>query len=177
VSDTVIVGVDPGLAHTASVAVCVRPVKIVAAYTITTKAAGPKPDFPTVMERGAVITERLGLFLATLPNVATIAIESYEDIGGGVKRIAKNGKLIPNRWTTPAVCALIGAKLTALGYSVVWQSPSVVMTRYRDYKRAWSDGRTGLVPGDHLLTNDHLKSAACHALAYIDAHRYERGSA
>lgn len=168
-----IVGIDPGLANTAMVAI--ENGRIVLSRTITTKGAG-KPTFETVMQRGTTIADKLLELFDPLRNVTVVPIEGYEDFGGGYlrKRKKKGGeaeRLVPNRWTTPAVCALIGAKLSSRGYTVVWQSPRLVMTRYAAYKSAWATGRTGLFPGDELITNDHERSAACHALAWIDAHK------
>lgn len=163
---SIVVGIDPGLANTAIVVVVDG--HITGARTVTTKGSGT-PDFPTVMERGSRICAEVERVMADLWNVEAVAIEGYEDFGGGHLR-NRNGRPIPNRWTTPAVCALIGARLGSLGYTVVWQRPSVVMARYAAHKRFWADGKSGLVSGDERLTNDHLRSAAAHALAYIDGH-------
>jgi hypothetical protein len=50
---------------------------------------------------------------------------------------------------------------------------SLVMTHYAGYKQMWAAGQKGIIPGDELVTNDHERSAACHASAYINTHRYE----
>lgn len=163
----IIVGIDPGLANTALVAM--EDDRFSKVATITTEGHG-KPDFAGVMQRGTVIANQVCNLLRDLgSDDLTVAIESYEDFGGGHLR-TRDGKPIPNRWTTPAVCALIGTHIEAAGFRVVWQRPSTVMTQYGAFKRRWAAKQFGLVPGDERLTNDHLRSAACHALAYRDSH-------
>jgi hypothetical protein len=169
----VIVGIDPGLAKTA--VVVLRGGEFIRAKTFTTTGDTGKPNFPSVMERGSTIAAGVTDALDHMCwNVVAVAIESYEDFGGGhLRKSKKSNAPIPNRWTTPAVCALLGYRLEMLGYNVVWQRPSLVMAHYREYKARWAAGVTGIVPGDQLLTNDHLRSAACHALAYADARRFD----
>ncbi|MDA3936945.1 MAG: hypothetical protein PF636_08870 [Actinomycetota bacterium] len=165
--------IDPGLANTA--VLTVDDGRITSSQTWTTKAHGPKPTFAEVMERGNLLADRL-FELLTMPEnrEATVVIEAYEDFGGGHLRIRK-GKPIPNRWTTPVICALLGNTAETCLNDVVWQLASLVMTHYAGYKQMWAAGQKGIIPGDELVTNDHERSAACHAIAYINTHRYEKG--
>ncbi len=169
----IVVGIDPGLESTALVVFTDG--RITDACTFTTKARGPRPDFASVIERGSSQAQRVVEALSEIEHVDAVAIEEYEDFGGGHLR-TRNNKPIPLRWTTPAVCALIGAQVDALGYAVTWQRPSLVMAHYREYKARWAAKQFGIVPGDELLTNDHTRSAACHALAWIAANRTERST-
>ena len=163
----IIVGIDPGLANTAVTAL--EDGRFILAKTIKTPADG-KPQFPEVMARGMSIARQVEQAIKPLPIMdVTVAIEGYEDFGGGHLQ-SRKGKPIPNRWTTPAVCALIGMRLEMAGYKVVWQRPSVVMRQYAPYKQQW-EAKRSIVPGDELLTNDHLRSAGCHALAWSDRRR------
>lgn len=168
---SIVVGIDVGLAKTAIVVL--QDGRFVYAGTITTKSASRRPTFAGVMKRGHDVAQRAFGFLAIkyTSRDMIVAIEGYEDIGGATyKRSKTSNALVPNRWTTPVVCALIGERLEREGFTVVWQSPSVVMSAYRQQKAFWGAKKRGLVPGDELLTNDHLRSAACHALYYRDRH-------
>lgn len=163
----VIIGIDPGLAHT-GIAVVVDPDTILHACTVRTEADGPTPSFTLAMSRARwVATEVVRLLEEYREAIDTVVIEGYEDFGGGHLRTARN------RWTTPIVCALIGDALERRGYTVVWQSASVVMAQYREYKTRWKAGQRGLVGGDSELANDHERSAACHALAYLASAKRE----
>ncbi len=168
---TTVVGIDPGLANTA--VVVLEDGRVTVSKTIATKGEGPRPSFESVMARGLYIAREVADTCDPLWNVTAVAIEGYEDFGGGHLR-TREGKPIPNRWTTPAVCALLGQTLISRNYPVVWQRASVVMRQYGPYKAAWRKGQRGVVPGDSLVTNDHERSALCHALAWMDAHKIER---
>jgi hypothetical protein len=161
-----VVGIDPGLANTGIVVI--EDGRVVFAITLTTKGAG-KPDFASVMERGTLIGKQVREELSLMTGITAVAIEGYEDFGGGHLR-NRDGKPIPNRWTTPAVCALIGVYVSLAGCEPTWQKASTVMGDYRAYKALWAQGRS-IIPGDEKLTNEHLRSAACHALAWIDANK------
>jgi hypothetical protein len=168
----VVVAVDPGLANTGVVVMAGR--KIADAATFKTKSRG-RPDFESVMERGQHMAESVSALVGELSDVEAVVIEEYEDFGGGTyRRSGVSDALVPNRWTTPVVCALIGSRLASLGYNVVWQRPAIVMARYRSHKGYWERKCYGLVEGDTRLTNDHVRSAACHGLAYLDGRRTAR---
>jgi len=148
---------DPGLANTAVIAYDERTRTIVAAKTFTTPADGPTPDFADALKRAELQAARVLAFMA-LHDCTLLVAEKYEDIPGP-QRGAKH------RWTTP----LVLAKLDSRCDGIVWQSPKTVMTRYRSHKATWAAKRFGLVKGDTLLQNDHLRSAGCHLLAWEDA--------
>lgn len=146
---------DPGLANSAFVLfVCGE---IVKAQTFTTKGSGPTVDFVLALQRAKEQATSFDHILAeTWPD--HVAIEGYEDFKGGYKRNVKN------RWTTSLVLARFDAVLEDKDVFVHWQMPSVVLTQLGQYKRMWASGRTGLFPGDHLLKNDHERSAAIHGI-------------
>ena len=150
----IIVGIDPGLANTGIVALDERE-RVVLATTIHSAGEG-QPEFSGVMERGMAVASGVVEALQPLENVERVAIEGYEDFGPHLRGAR-------NRWTTPAVAALIGSKVASAGYTVEWQSPSAVMRAYSAHKRMWEQKRT-VIEGDDALTNDHLRSAAAHAL-------------
>jgi hypothetical protein len=92
-----------------------------------------------------------------LPPGAHIVIEAYEDFGGGHLREAHS------RYFTPFLLGYVAAR-TPHRVHIHWQAASVVLRATRAYREHWEAGRRGLVPGDELLTNEHLRSAACHGL-------------
>lgn len=130
---------------------------IVTATTFTTASEGPVPDWAGTLKRAE--RQVASLEAEVLDHrPAFIVAEAYEDFGGQYKRGVRN------RWMTPV---LLGMMAATFGELLVWQPAGAVLTRYGPHKRAWAEGRTGLLPGDELLTNDHTRSAACHALAYL----------
>jgi hypothetical protein len=160
---------DPGLANTAVIAYDERTRTIVAAKTFTTPSDGPTPDFAAAITRARLQAARVVTF--ALNNDCTVLVaEAYEDIPGP-QRGAKH------RWTTPLVCMAIAdvaipLERAPMSLALAWQSPKTVMTQYRSHKATWAAKRFGLVKGDTLLSNDHLRSAGCHLLAWTD----ERGA-
>ena len=155
---------DPGLADAAIIAYDETTFTITAVETFTTPANGSTPRFEDVIERARLQASRIVRF--TLNHGCTrLVCESYQDIPGP-QRGAKH------RWTTPMVCMAIADRIqpfTEPGVAHVileWQSPKDVMTRYRAHKETWKAKRFGIVTGDKLLTNDHLRSAGAHLLAW-----------
>lgn len=147
---------DPGLANTAVIAYDERARVIVAAATFTTPADGPTPGFAEALERAETQAARVADFMDEHRCTLLVA-EAYEDIPGP-QRGAKH------RWSTPLVCS----KLDSRCDDIEWQSPRLVMTRYREHVATWKAHRFGIVKGDTLLTNPHLRSAGAHLLAWED---------
>lgn len=167
----IVIGIDPGLADTGMVATA--GLRIVDVGHITTKGRGGDPTFADVMARGSAVALEARVFVEEIAvafesdHPPVIVIEGYEDFGGRHLRGARN------RWTTPAVAALLYAGIVGCG-EVVWQSPGVVMADYGYAKRFWKAKQRGLLEGEDRLTNDHLRSAGAHVLAYLDAERRRR---
>lgn len=157
---------DPGLANSAFVTFMDG--VIVESQTFTTKADGRKVDFVKALARARVQADAFQqLLLKTGPD--HVVIEGYEDFGGGYKRTVKD------RWTTPLVLARFDQVLDDRDVFVHWQLPSVVLGQLGGYKHHWAAGRTGLFPGDHLVTNDHERSAAVHGIYALSLLARNRG--
>jgi len=161
--------VDPGLANTA--AVLFDDGRIAGAWTFTSEAAGPRPEFASVMDRACATSIEL-LRIARDCDIDGVVMESYRDIPGHLREARL-------RWTTPAVCAFLAATLGAAGFPVVWQDPELVGVTYGGLRGMWASGKTGLVPGDEVLqkrgtANEHTRAAASHGVAFIDSHKAAR---
>ena len=145
----------------------VEGVAITNAMTFTTPADGPVPSWASTLERCGVQVQRLmDVVRCWQPDV--LVLEAYEDFGGQHKRGVRN------RWMTPVLLGMIVQALEGAEVTVVWQGAGDVMTAYRAHKASWAKGIAGIMPGDNLLGNDHERSAACHAMAYL-AGRHTRG--
>ena len=162
----VILAVDPGVAATGVVLLVGG--RITEAHTFRTKRVDD--SFSDVLRRVNDQCDQVELLAADqYRSELHIAIESYEDFGPHL-RGAKN------RWMTPMLLPLLEIDLRGYG-AVYWQSPKTVLTATRTYRAHWESGRRGLVPGDERLTNEHLRSAACHAVYLDGALRLGRGVA
>lgn len=146
--------VDPGLANTAVIVGDKH--GIVAAKTFTTPGEGQRVDFGMAVARAKLQADRVRHWLDEWEDgngdiIQGVVCEAFGDIPGKLRNV-------PNRWSTPMVCMAIADRLPVIS----WQDPEVVMTAGRRYKLEWKAKRFGLVPGDNLLTNDHLRSCGCH---------------
>ncbi|MHB8867460.1 MAG: hypothetical protein ACYC6T_08135 [Thermoleophilia bacterium] len=161
-----VLAVDPGVAATGVVLLVGG--RIMEAYTYKTERVDD--SFTDVLRRVQEQCHQVKLLAADQRWWQLhIALESYEDFGPHL-RGAKN------RWMTPMLLPLLDMDLR--GHGVVhWQSPKTVLTATRAYREHWEAGRRGLVPGDALLTNEHLRSAACHGLHLDGLLRQKRGAA
>lgn len=165
---TTVLAVDPGVAATGVVLVCGG--RITEVHTWTTK--------PASIDRWRDLQARAGLqalrildHLEALPGGAHVVIEAFEDFGGGHLREAHS------RYYTPFLLGYVAARVVQHPIHLHWQAASVVLRATRAYREHWEAGRRGLVPGDELLTNEHLRSAACHAVHLEGALRVGRGVA
>jgi hypothetical protein len=103
-----------------------------------------------------------------LPQI--VAMESFVDQAQHAK------KMMANRWQTPHLIGRLESYLATHGYSVndgslIYQNAGVVLPQLSSEIAALEDrGRSKisthvLLPGDELITNDHLRKALAHALA------------
>lgn len=156
-----LLAIDPGLANTGVVLFVDGAVHAV--QTIRTEGDGHKTDFCKALERASSIAADLSLAIERA-RPDEIVCELYRDIPGALRRAA-------NRWTTPLVIGYLHAAVfedwRVSGIPTHYQDPETVMTLYRDHVRMWEAKRRGLVAGDQYLTNEHLRSAACHGLYRI----------
>lgn len=161
-----VVGIDPGIANTG--VVLLRMGRLELARSFTT-APGDDLPFCDVLRRAWEQTNAVEQLLDTLYREDLhVAVESYEDFGPHL-RGAKN------RWMTPMLLPLLDIGIRGLGARIYWQSPREVLTATKGYREHWKSGRRGLVLGDECLTNEHLRSAACHAVHLEGALRLGRG--
>ena len=147
--------VDPGIAEMGVLRM--DRARIIEARTYKTPAAGPRPEFVPVLDRARIQALRVQSE-ADEWGAVVVVIEAYEDFGGHHKRGVRN------RWMTPL---LLGMLAVLVEQPCVWQDAGAVLTAYGQHKRMWAAGQTGIIAGDDLLGNDHERSAACHALAYL----------
>jgi hypothetical protein len=168
-----LLAVDPGLANAGLV--LFEGKRIADVRTCKTAPEGPRPTFTAAVQRGEEIARQIREYGAEIGTVDVVVAETYVDMGGGHLRM-REGKPIPNRWTTPLAIGLIIPALRDLTEDgeIVWQPADIVMTRYGQYKRLWALGQTGVVTGDIALRNDHLRSAAAHGLFYLDTRKAVR---
>lgn len=159
-----ILAVDPGLANTGIV--LVEDNAIVRVLTLKTQAEGARPDFATAVRRAHALASDLEKLHFEIGDVDVVVVEAYRDIPGKL-RGAKN------RWATPLAIGVMVLPLQEFspGGGIVWQDPELVMTRYAGAVRMWELGRRGLIQGDEALRNEHVRSAAAHAMHYLDGER------
>lgn len=160
-----LLAIDPGLANTGMVLFVDG--AIVDAQTITTKGAGRKTEFNAALHRCATICAIVSDAIERMdPDM--IVVELYKDIPGHLRKAA-------NRWTTPMLIGYLHARvldaILEAHVDVVYQDPEQVMTAYREVVGMWAAGRRGIWPGDERLTNEHLRSAAAHAVHRIAIER------
>ncbi len=147
--------VDPGIAEMGVLFMDGQ--RIADAHTYKTPASGPRPQFVPTVERAHIQALRL-CSAAQEWGASVVVLEGYEDFGGQHKRGVRN------RWMTPLLLGMIAAMVDR---PCVWQDAGAVLTAYGQHKRMWAAGQTGILVGDGKLGNDHERSAACHALAYL----------
>lgn len=151
-----VLGVDPGLTVTGLAVI--EGGEVVDGHSIRGRA-GVAGDFPNLARAADEIGYEVALAvhkMTTPPNV--IAIEGFEDQGPARKRFA-------NRHTTAMVCQAIYSTLireVPFRMPIRWQMASQVLDRTRGY--GWALGVPDPFPGWKLLSNEHERSAALHAL-------------
>ena len=155
-----ILGIDPGVSATGLVLISgtrSKPV-IEQAKTLTTKT--DDGSFDSLKRRCYLLVEQMLTFISEVDPDA-IVVESFEDIAP-----LRGAKL---RYYTPFLLGLLDANLYRQAVPFFYQSPRAKKP-YAAYKDLWAKRVAGdaLFPGDRLLTNDHLRDAAVHALIYLD---------
>lgn len=163
-----ILAVDPGVAATGVVLLVGG--RFTEAYTWTTRP-GNIDRWRDLQARAGLQALRIVDHITALPAGAHVVIEAFEDFGGGHLREAHS------RYYTPYLLGFVAARVSAHPVHIHWQMASVVLSATRAYREHWEAGRRGLVPGDGLLTNEHLRSAACHGLHLDGLLRQKRGAA
>lgn len=154
-----ILAIDPGIANTGVVALDYDGTAEAFAFagTLKTASTGYHPEFTDVYDRAAEIATELAALCERLcPDF--IVAESYKDYGGQHLRGARL------RWTTPLLCGVLAARLGTSANPVIWQDPEHVMKATAHVRDHWKHRGPGLIEGDAQITNDHLRSAAGHAL-------------
>lgn len=157
-----IVAIDPGTSNTG--AVYMDEHRIVCCKTIAYKST-VKSDQRALMERAGAIARQLGAWMADKPHECVV-IEGFTSFGG-----ARQGAYT---YQTPYLCGYLHAALA--GERVVIQTSKQVLNQktrgsVAHIKRAMERGEE-VWPECRKLTNDHLRSAACHGIYY-----YRKGSA
>jgi len=158
---------DPGLANLGLVMFDGK--RIVSTRTLRSPSGGPVPQFAACVLRGEQLARDINAAVETMGRPDLIICEGYKDIPGPLRGAR-------SRWTTPLLIGQIVATLRELTETgeIVWQDPELVMTRYAQAVRLWALGQTGIVAGDSVLRNEHLRSAAAHGLFYLDTHKAVR---
>lgn len=162
---------DPGLATGAGVLFGVRPERVLDVIRLKTPkmtAARHRPgdmSFSDAVLRARAQAELMVQFVIKHePDL--VCCESFVDLAS---RKGKEDKL---RWTTPLVIGHFDARMVQLGYTgprLRYQNP-VVLHQLRDERAMLIDANSApgkrkehvLVPGDELITNEHLISAYLH---------------
>lgn len=185
--DQIIVGIDPGLSSGGLVAVTGRSERIVRAYSLVgpgvpTRASRSLAE-PRLGDRNFTLAVRLAAAQAAkvaaiigelrqLHRILAIGIESFVDQRSRARE--ERNRLLKDRWKTPLVIGHMGAALAAAGFSeehgnLFYQEASVVLRQFSDQLAALAARARGerdepVCPNDHLLTNDHMRTAWAHAV-------------
>lgn len=190
----VIVGIDPGLSSGGLVAVAGRSERVVAAHSLVgpgvpsraVDAEGPPitgdRNFTLAMAIAARQAQRIAALLdqlAVAHRIVRVGIESFVDQRSRARE--ERGRLVKDRWKTPLVIGYTAALLAPRGFStgdgtLVYQDAATVLRQFSDQLAALRDSARSepVCPNDHLLTNDHMRTAWAHAVWL--AHRTGRDS-
>lgn len=153
-----LLAVDPGIRNTGIVLLDDGP-RIVQAWTLRTSG---DDSFRSAQHRCDSLVAQLQAVYQETGEVDHVAVEAYRDIPGRLRSVK-------NRWMCPLAIGRLTETLRLFSVSghVVWQDPETVMRAYAGYVRAWASGQH-IIAGSELLTNEHLRSAAAHALHLHD---------
>lgn len=155
-STEIVAAIDPGLANCGVLIWDGR--RIIAARTFTSGGDGYRTDFDLAYQRSRATADDVAEYLLAY-HVERAVVEKYRDIPGDLRKAR-------NRWTTPLAIGVLLSRIDVDGRTIIFQDPEYVMTAYSQAKSLWKAGRHGILPGDELITNDHLRSAGCHLLSY-----------
>lgn len=159
--------IDPGLANTGVLLYDGNARRVV--FTDTVRTHATDGTMTEALARCAHVSGIIGA-LAVNQAVGVVVIESYRDIPGHLRGVR-------NRWMTPLLLGWLARSLSGLGFDIVWQDPERVMRTHADHMAAWKRKQYGIIGGDELLTNEHLRSAGAHLLAYLSGPRICKGAA
>ena len=179
-----ICGIDPGIAGGGAVLIDSSTAQVLDIERLYSNASKKfkeecpgDANFTDAIRRAVLITEKVVDFVDRC-NPDLIAVESFIDLGSQAKRTNKSGGAFfaKDRWKAPLVIGYFIAELETRNIPTVYLNPRIL----RDYAdeisllkeqrkkilKKQSEKKTTeyvIVKGDHLLTNDHLVKAWCHA--------------
>lgn len=188
-----ICGIDPGLASGGIVLVQSPDDRVVLSRSLVEKRGSASKSKEDAREQAAVlggwgdvaftaaaqrseawleaVRDTLDEIKATGYEIDYFAIESFVDQPSRARK--EKAGLLRNRWQTPLSMGRLAEELRRRGYSpeqgnIFYQNAGTVLTQWRTEigqleKR--KKGQDAIVPGDHLVSNDHERKALVHALA------------
>lgn len=146
-------GIDPGVSATGIVLYDSDLDRFLQAKTLRT--APTDGSFDSLIVRARSLSLDILNIVEDIAELDVIAIESFVDI------TPKRGAKL--RYYTPILLGMMDCVLKAEHRTLIYQDPRA-KTPWNDYRDLWAQGMTGVVAGDDLLTNDHLRDAAVHCL-------------
>lgn len=153
-----IVGIDPGTTNTGLVYMD-EGYRILCVKTVSVKGA-IKHDQDALRARGEAIAARVADWLADKPRDAVV-IEGF---------VTFPSRQNAYTYQTPYLCGYLQRALREENL-IIQTSAAVLNPRARGSMaqlfRDLTDGRETFVKEQRLLTNEHLRSAACHAAYYL----------
>ena len=188
-------GIDPGLSSGGVVLLQRDPERVLAAISLVEPAGSARAalaqaraylgarggwgdvEFTAAMIRAknwmTLFRSRLDAVCAEVGPVDIWAIESFVDQRSRARE--EKARLLKNRWMTPLVIGMLADELEARGMSlendrIVYQNAGIVIRQMAEEIGRLKDRRRSaaldvVIPGDRLVTNDHLRKAFAHALA------------
>src|ERR1035437_487295 len=167
-----ICGVDPGLAAGGAVLIEKDSWKVLVHERLYSqinkqrKEATPgDANFTESMHRAKMISDKL-LGFVVMHKPRLIAVESFVDFGSQKKMTNKAGGAFfaKDRWKVPMTIGYFSAELERLRIPIIY-SNAQILRQYTDEISLLTGTHTEdiISPNDHLLTNDHLIKAWCHA--------------
>jgi hypothetical protein len=131
----------------------------------------PDKEFVEAALRADIWTEQCLAFVDEQEKIDFIAVESFVDQRSRAREDKQ--RLVSKRWQTPLVIGLLQAGLAERNITVqngrlIYQNAGIVIRQLStEIERLKS--RRGkqdvVIPGDHIVTNDHQRKALAHALA------------
>lgn len=187
-----IAGIDPGLASGGIVVIEGWPESVIYAKSLVASTSSAKQ---AAKETGEILSPTNGwgdkeftaavlraeawrnVFVRTLHEILddhdidVFAIESFVDQRSRARE--EKQRLIKNRWHTPLVMGMIHQELekrdfNVRNHGVVYQNAGIVIKQANveiAQLKARKSKEDLVVPGDRVITNDHLRKALAHALA------------
>lgn len=179
-----VIGIDPGLSSGGLVAIAGRSERVVAAYSLVRPGvpsrradADAEPltgdrNFTLAMRIAAAQSARIAELVALIGSehrIVRIGVESFVDQRSRARE--EQARLVKDRWKTPLVIGYAAALLAPIGFttedgSLVYQDASTVLRHMSAQLAALRDPARSepVCENDHLLTNDHMRTAWAHAV-------------